>query len=119
MPIIFLRDRKVDLSKLEPTREVVDGQQRIRTLLAYIDKSLLKDYNPAMDEFVVLPEHNSELADKSFRELDDDIRQQILGYQFSVHVLPASSDDREVLEIFARMNSTGVKLNPQELRNAE
>jgi hypothetical protein len=119
MPIIFLRDRKVDLSKLEPTREVVDGQQRIRTLLGYIDKSLLKDFNPAMDEFVVLPEHNSELADKTFKELDDDIRQQILGYQFSVHVLPASSDDREVLEIFARMNSTGVKLNPQELRNAE
>ena len=119
MPIIFLRDRKVDLSKLEPNREVVDGQQRIRTLLAYIDKSLLKDYNPAMDDFMVLPEHNADLADKKFIELDDDIRQQILGYQFSVHVLPASSDDREVLEIFARMNSTGVKLNPQELRNAE
>ncbi len=119
MPIIFLREKKVDLAKLEPIREVVDGQQRIRTVLGYIDPSLLKDFNPVMDHFTVFEEHNSDLADKSFKDLPADIRQQILGYQFSVHVLPASSDDREVLEIFARMNSTGVKLNPQELRNAE
>jgi hypothetical protein len=36
-----------------------------------------------------------------------------------VHVLPSDTDDREVLQIFARMNATGVKLNGQELRNAE
>src|SRR5439155_22871656 len=47
-----------------------------------------------------------------------DVRQAILDYQFSVHILPASVDDREVLQIFARMNSTGLKLNSQELRNA-
>jgi hypothetical protein len=119
MPIIFLREQKVDLAKLEPSREVVDGQQRIRTVLSYIDPTLLKDFNPLMDQFTVQEEHNAGLADKSFPELPEKVRQQILGYQFSVHVLPASADDREVLEIFARMNSTGVKLNPQELRNAE
>ena len=48
-----------------------------------------------------------------------DLQQRILDYQFSVHVLSPGVDDREVLSIFARMNSTGVKLNPQELRNAE
>jgi hypothetical protein len=36
-----------------------------------------------------------------------------------VHSFAADTDDREILQIFARMNSTGVKLNPQELRNAE
>jgi hypothetical protein len=36
-----------------------------------------------------------------------------------VHVFPSDIDDREILQIFARMNATGVKLNAQELRNAE
>ncbi|MFD2270570.1 DUF262 domain-containing protein [Undibacterium arcticum] len=53
-----------------------------------------------------------------FRDLPNDLQQRILDYQFSVHVLPSSVDDREVLQVFARMNSTGVKLNDQELRNA-
>ena len=43
----------------------------------------------------------------------------MLDYDFSVHVLPADTEDRDVLQIFARMNSTGLKLNDQELRNAE
>src|ERR1700674_3712817 len=52
------------------------------------------------------------------RSLPADVRQAILDYQFSVHILPSSVDDREVLQIFARMNATGLKLNSQELRNA-
>ena len=56
IPIIFLRDQKTDLQRLEPKREVVDGQQRIRTLLTFI------------------------------------VPQNILDYQFSVHILPSSID---------------------------
>lgn len=119
IPIIFLREQKTDLFSLEPRREVVDGQQRIRTLISFIDHKLLKDFNPQMDVFTVQEEHNTDISDKTFQQLPVQIRQQILDYQFSVHILPAQVDDREVLEIFARMNATGVKLNPQELRNAE
>lgn len=119
MPIIFLREQKTDLTSFEPLREVVDGQQRIRTMFSYIDPSLLDDFNPARDAFTVLFTHNEELAGKSFSKLPSELRSRILDYEFSVHVLPASVDDREVLQIFARMNATGVKLNSQELRNAE
>lgn len=42
----------------------------------------------------------------------------ILGYEISTHILPLAFEDRDVLQVFARMNSTGLKLNPQELRNA-
>ena len=59
-----------------------------------------------------------DLAGKPFKDLPLDVKQSILDYQFSVHVLPSSVDDREVLQIFARMNATGLKLNAQELRNA-
>ena len=118
IPIIFLREQ-TDLKTLEPIREVVDGQQRLRTLISFIEPELLKDFNPDRDSFVVEKAHNSGIAGKTFRQLTADIRKHILNYDFSVHILPSDTDDREVLQIFARMNATGVKLNGQELRNAE
>lgn len=118
IPIIFLREQKTDLDSLEPRREVVDGQQRIRTILSFIQPSLIKGFDPEKDGFKIKKAHNKDLADTAFKDLPPGVRQSILDYQFSVHVLPSSVDDREVLQIFARMNSTGLKLNPQELRNA-
>jgi hypothetical protein len=118
IPIIFLREQKADLDSFEAKREVVDGQQRIRTLLTFIQSNLVKNFDPARDAFTIKKTHNKDLADKPFKDLSPDVRQTILDYQFSVHILPSSVDDREVLQIFARMNSTGLKLNPQELRNA-
>lgn len=51
--------------------------------------------------------------------MQDHVRERILGYEFSTHVLPAATEDRDVLQIFARLNSTGTTLNHQELRNAK
>jgi len=111
IPIIFLREQKTDLDSLEPRREVVDGQQRIRTLLSFIQANLIRGFDPAKDAFTIKKTHNRDLADKVFKDLPPTVRQNILDYQFSVHVLPSSVDDCEVLQIFARMNSTGLKLN--------
>lgn len=118
IPILFVRER-TDLESLEPKREVVDGQQRLRTLLSYINPNALKDYNEAADFFKIKKSHNKELGNKTFDQLNNTLQQRILNYEFSVHVLPSETEDSEVLQIFARMNSTGVKLNNQELRNAE
>ena len=119
IPILFVRDRPADLNSFEPIREVVDGQQRLRTVISYIAPNLLRKFDESRDLFTVSRLHNEELADKKFEQLSDDIKRRILDYEFSVHVLQPGTDDRQVLEIFARMNSTGTKLNPQELRNAE
>ncbi len=119
VPIIFLRDLRSDLKTLKAKRDVVDGQQRIRTILSFIDHKLLKDFDPARDDFTIDPTHNEKLGGKSFAQLDREHKQRILDYQFSVHSFPADTDDREILQIFARMNATGVKLNAQELRNAD
>jgi len=118
IPIIFLRE-KVDLNTLEPIREVVDGQQRLRTIITFVEPSILRDFNPDRDPFVVKKTHNTQIAGKDFRQLDPTTKKKILNYDFSVHILSSDTDDREVLQIFARMNSTGVKLNDQELRNAQ
>ncbi|MDE0167588.1 MAG: DUF262 domain-containing protein [Bryobacterales bacterium] len=117
-PIIYLR-QQINLNSQKTTREVVDGQQRLRTILAYISPSSLKDYNPSQDAFEIRGSHNADLAGLKFDSLPEHYRERILGYEFSTHVLPTSVEDRDVLEMFARLNATGEKLNPQELRNAE
>ncbi|MCC2318383.1 GmrSD restriction endonuclease domain-containing protein [Cellulomonas chengniuliangii] len=118
VPVLFVRER-VDLKTQQTIREIVDGQQRLRTLFAYIDLSSLRDVNAQTDPFTVSRLHNRELAGKAFVQLPAEVQQRILGYEFSTHVFPSSTDDRDLLTIFARINSTGVALNGQELRNAE
>lgn len=117
IPIVFIRD-SIDLDARSSVREMVDGQQRIRTLLAFIDPTCLNDYDSTRDGFTVRAVHNKPLADKTFSNLPKDVQRDILGYELSTHVLPLDFSDRDVLQVFARMNSTGAKLNPQELRNA-
>jgi hypothetical protein len=117
-PLIFIRE-KIDPETLRPMREVIDGQQRLRTLIGFIDESALADFDVARDRFTVKQVHNAELADKPFKRLEQATRARILGYEFSTQVLPSDTEDRDILTIFARLNSTGTPLNYQELRNAE
>ncbi len=117
MPIIFVRD-SINLESRRGTKELVDGQQRIRTLLAFIDPSSLPDFDPSKDAFTVRSIHNTQLTDKTFGRLPASVQRDILSYEISTHVLPLEFEDRDVLQVFARMNSTGLKLNQQELRNA-
>ena len=118
VPVIYLRER-LDLESQETIREIVDGQQRLRTLMGFVNETLLRDFDPKRDRFEVRKVHNPEVADAAFPTLPEGIRKRILSYQFSTHVLPTDIEDREVLQMFARLNATGVKLNSQELRNAE
>ena len=116
-PVIYVRSR-LNLDSQHMTREIVDGQQRLRTLFSFIDSDSLDDYSPKQDSFTVKHVHNPEVAGLAFGKLPEEARLQILSYQFSTHVLPPTVEDREVLQMFARLNATGTKLTFQELRNA-
>jgi hypothetical protein len=120
VPLVFLRER-FDVEAPDVVRDVVDGQQRLRTVLGFIDEKLIADFNPARDRFTVLPEHNgdSSIAGKPFNQMPAEIQSRILKYRISMQILPADMEDRDILQIFARINSTGLRLNYQELRNAD
>lgn len=118
IPIVFLRDR-VSVGSIISRREVVDGQQRLRTILSFIDSNLVKDFDIAKDQFAILKSHNKSLAGIAYNKLPMDIQQRIIGYEVPVHVFSSDTEDRDVLQIFARLNSTGMKLTGQELRNAD
>jgi Protein of unknown function DUF262 len=117
IPAIILREVPSDLRTFTSRREVVDGQQRIRTVITFVAPQLLADRKPT-DDFTLTKSHNREYANREFSDLPKDVRQRILDYQFMVHIFPTETDDREILEFFARMNATGYKLNNQEPRNA-
>ena len=106
MPIFFIRS-KVDPQTKKSVREVVDGQQRLRAIFDFIDNG-----------FTIRKSQNAEYGGFFFSELPDEIKSDILNYEISVNVL-VDMDDREILDIFARLNSYGVKLNNQELINAK
>lgn len=118
LPIILLR-RVQDLDTLETRMEVIDGQQRLRTLLGYINPETLSDYDSENDNFHIRKIHNKEIAGLDFSKLDEETKNQILEYEISTHVFPPTTGDAVVFKMFARLNSTGLSLNHQEIRNAE
>jgi len=119
IPIIFLRDLKPDLKSYSVSRDVVDGQQRLRTLISYIIPDQLRGFDPEHDDFKLLKAHNPEYAGKAFSELPKNVEEEVLDYQFSVNVFPLGTDDRMLSRSSPEWNSTGYKLSKQELRNAE
>lgn len=117
VPVIYLQTKR-DPDTLRSVRNVVDGQQRLRTVLSFVDPDLLPlEHNET--PVTISRTHNSKLAGYTFARLSSEVRERILATEFSVHNLPAALPDATLLELFARLNSTGEKLNDQELRNAE
>lgn len=106
IPPIFLR-QKVDITTKTTFREIIDGQQRIRTITEYIS-----------DMFPIKKTHNKEYGGKYFSELDPDVQEEFLSYQVSAEIV-IENDDSVVYDMFARLNSNNVVLNKQEIRNAK
>lgn len=106
IPKVFIR-QKINVSTKTSIREVVDGQQRLRTILSFIK-----------DGFVVSKRHNPTYGGLVFSQLSEDIQSQILSYEISVDLL-INLPDAEILDIFSRLNSYAVLLNEQEKLNAD
>lgn len=108
IPKVFIR-QKINPTTKASIREVVDGQQRIRTILSYIN-----------DGFPISKRHNPQFGGYFFSQLGDidpDIQTNILNYEISVDLL-VNMPDAEVLDVFNRLNSYAVVLNDQEKLNA-
>jgi hypothetical protein len=83
---------------------VVDGQQRISSILMFIDN---KFGLPIDDHW----------QGQYFRELDESLKQSFWNYKLVVRGL-SETNDEEIKSLFVRLNTNNVSLNDQELRNA-
>ncbi len=109
IPKIFIR-QKINPQTRISIREVVDGQQRLRTILSFV-----------RDGFPISKKHNQQYGGFFFSQLDQidsDIQTNILNYELSVDLL-VNMPDSEVLDVFGRLNSYAVVLNEQEKINAQ
>ncbi|MDE2991279.1 MAG: DUF262 domain-containing protein [Chloroflexota bacterium] len=103
IPTIYIR-HIVDLDSEKSIKEVVDGQQRIRSIIDYKN-----DHFPAKHPNHKRPIHYSDLSRIE--------KTHYLQSALSVGYLVGATDP-EVIDIFARINSVSKTLNPQERRNA-
>lgn len=85
---------------------VVDGQQRIRSVLEFIQC-----------EYALSSEYTPEYADYNFEDLPNPVKQSIWDYTINVREITNASEE-EVRNLFRRMNKNVVALTPQELRHS-
>ncbi len=105
IPKLLLRTT-VDRTTRRTVRDVVDGQQRLRTIFDFVNDKLT--LGPKAGEF----------QGKRYSDLDDGAQDSLLSYKLTCEQLINASDD-DVLEVFARINSYAVPVNEPELRNAQ
>jgi hypothetical protein len=105
IPKIYMR-QDVNPGKRRAVREIVDGQQRLHTVLNFIKNG-----------FKISNAHHEDYGGCYFTDLDEDVQRDILKYEFVVDLLQ-DMPDNEVYDVFARINTYSEKLKAQELRNA-
>jgi hypothetical protein len=86
---------------------VVDGQQRVRAVLDFLQGNYSLDGE----------EVSRQWRNLRFEELGVDEKKVVFGYKFVVRILPQMSEEG-LRKIFTRLNRNVVALNEQELRNA-
>ncbi len=91
---------------------VLDGKQRMTTVFSFINGEY------ALNEETPVAEIEGEsyaLSGKSFEELDEDVRQELLRFKFSIFAFEDATDD-EIEEIFFRLNNSTPLSKPQKAR---
>lgn len=103
IPTLYFR-HTVDLELDKSVREVVDGQQRIRAILDYINNAF-----PAL--------HPIQGKKVKYDTLTADQKRSLRETKLSGGWLLGATD-ADVIEVFGRLNSVAKTLNAQEKRNA-
>lgn len=104
IPKLLLRTA-VDRDSRRTLRDVVDGQQRLRTIIEFSAGKL------------VLGVKAGEWRGFRYNDLDDDLKDNFLSYKLTCEQL-INADDEDVLEVFVRINSYAIPVSEAELRNA-
>lgn len=100
-PEIYLADGEVDLDSGEGTQLLVDGLQRVSTLIQYFT-------GDADLKLILIPPYS---------DLGDEEKSSFLGYDVAVRDLGAVTRD-ELVEVFTRINATKYSLLDIEVNNA-
>lgn len=106
IPPIFMR-QSIDVATKKTFREIIDGQQRLRAITEYID-----------NKYPILKTHNEKYGGMYYKDLNEEIQEQILDYDIFVEII-SEKDDAVIYDMFARLNTNNCVLNRQEIRNSK
>ena len=103
VPEIYVAQSGIDIDTIESEEVVVDGQQRLHTILEYIEE----------------PEDSKVFGNlvKKYKDLSKDEKEDFLNYLLVVRDL-GDIPSEQIKEDFRRINSTQYALNAIELHNA-
>ena len=97
----------LDLKSRKTSKEIVDGQQRSVTI---------RQFNN--DQFSLSRSLETEdVAGRKYSELNSEFQSRFLEYSLSLDIFLSATPD-EVVEVFRRINSYTIPLNPEEQRHA-
>ncbi len=115
VPPIFLH-QKIDLSSGKTQYDVIDGKQRLNSIIRFIKNEIPSSAEHNEDQFF-----DDNIDGVYFRDLDHDGKDEYKK-RFWRYVIPIEyidTDDHLIIDnIFDRLNRNGEKLNGQELRKS-
>ncbi len=115
IPEIYLWNIGTDSDTGDTKYSIVDGQQRTGSLFQFIqNKFKLKE--SVLDS---KSEVFSVIKNRFFKDLEDSQKQAIWAYIFSIRIVRKTVLRDKIVQMFLRLNTNNMTLNPQELRNAE
>lgn len=115
IPEIYIWNTGTDENTGDTKYSIIDGQQRCGAVFQYIANtyklkaSSLNPNNP----------QKNKIQDRFFKDLEADDKKAIWSYIFSIRLVRSQVERTSIVNMFLRLNSNNMTLNPQELRNAE
>lgn len=115
IPEIYLWNIGTDEDTGDTKYSIIDGQQRCGAVFKFIANSfkLKETYLDKKNK-----KFNS-IKNRLFKDLDGDDKKAIWAYIFSIRLVRSQVKRTSIVNMFLRLNSNNMTLNPQELRNAE
>lgn len=96
--------QKTDLRSRQTIKEIVDGQQRSNAILDFYTDSLRLTAKTVF-------------AGKTYSQLEEPYKQKFLDYYLTADLFVGATEE-DIRQVFRRINSYTVPLNPQEERHA-
>ncbi len=109
MPEVFFWPAETDPETGNTITHIVDGQQRITSIIEFINNGFPLSEKHLLDESI-----KTRCGNKIFAELNDEDKIRLWDYKVSIVVIDRTFDKNAIKQLFFRLNLTNYSLNAQE-----